>query len=216
MAKGIEMRMTIFGGTGPTGVELIRRALDKDIEVVVYARNPQKITFTDTKLEVVEGPLRDVKAIEQAISGSDVVVSLLGVGISTKGTEISDGIAAIIMAMGKEDVRRLIQISTPTVVDPKDGGDFFLTAMAKLLKLTNKEVYRELIAYSNAVRLSDLDWTLVRVPFLKDDDPGRRTYVGYKGDRGSSHRLSRKNLAKFILDIAENRKYIQQSPYVSD
>ena len=49
------MKVTILGATGRTGQQLITQALAAGHEVVAYARNPDKITQTHPRLQVVGG-----------------------------------------------------------------------------------------------------------------------------------------------------------------
>jgi hypothetical protein len=48
------------------------------------------------------------------------------------------------------------------------------------------------------VRASKLDWTIVRVPMLTDAPGTGKIRVGYVG-KGTGPRLSRSNLAQFML-----------------
>ena len=65
------------------------------------------------------------------------------------------------------------------------------------------------------IRNTDLDWTLVRVPMLTDDPRTGEIRVGYLGgDVGS--RLSREDLARFMLNELDEGAYIQQAPVISN
>lgn len=67
------MRVTVFGGTGPTGLLLINQALAEDPEVTAYTRSPSKLP-THERLTAVQGQLDDAAAITEAVRGSDAVL----------------------------------------------------------------------------------------------------------------------------------------------
>lgn len=74
------MRLTIFGGTGPTGRLLVTAALDAGHDVTVFARSPGKLGIADERLRIVQGELSDAAGIRASIDGADAVISTLGPG----------------------------------------------------------------------------------------------------------------------------------------
>ena len=69
-----------------------------------------------------------------------------------------------------------------------------------------------------SVRLTehtDMDWTVVRAPFLNNQPPKGTYRVGHLGiDAGS--RVTRTDPAAFVLEELMNAKYIRQLPLVSN
>ena len=62
---------------------------------------------------------------------------------------------------------------------------------------------------------SDLDWTVVRAPFLDNQSPKGNYRVVHLGiDAGSS--ITRTDVATFMLDELKNAKYVRQLPLVSN
>ena len=71
------MNITIFGGTGKTGLILIEKALKERYSVTAFARNQSKITIQHNNLKIIKGELTDLPKIEEAIQTADTVISLL-------------------------------------------------------------------------------------------------------------------------------------------
>jgi hypothetical protein len=69
--------------------------------------------------------------------------------------------------------------------------------------------------YVEALTRDDLDWTVVRGPMLHDKEPQGPYTVGYVG-KGPGPRASRHNVAQFIVDELEQRRYVQDAPMISD
>jgi putative NADH-flavin reductase len=126
------MKITVFGSTGKAEQEVIRQALERGYEIVAYAINPSKLVIRHPALSVVNGELNDLPEMGKAIKGSDCVISLLGPSGNVKDTALSDGILNIISKMEKVGVRRFIQISTPSAIDPNDKKDLIFGMMVGL------------------------------------------------------------------------------------
>lgn len=65
------------------------------------------------------------------------------------------------------------------------------------------------------VRASNLDWTIVRVPMLTDDPPTGKVRVGYVG-KGTGSRISRADMADFMLRQLADTTYRHKAPAISN
>jgi len=164
------MKIALFGGTGPTGRYIIEEALRQGYELSVYTRAAGKLSAFDGRIEVIVGDLNNREAIEACIAGADAVISALGPnGQKTQEKRpVMRGVGTIISVMEELNVRRLIQISTASYRDPKDGFDFKWRALVTMFKLMANAAYGDIKATAELVSSSRLDWTMVRIPFLKD------------------------------------------------
>lgn len=210
------MKLTIFGSTGGTGKQVVEQAVAAGNHVVAYVRNPSKLEFIHKNLTIVEGELADQMMIEQAVSGVDAVISVLGPRSGSKDKPITRGMQNIIAAMNKYGVRRLIVSSTLSVKDPNDLPDFKAKFLVNFVKLTMRSAYEEIISVAEIVRKSDLDWTMLRLTTLTNSLKSGKVKVGYLGKGEVGMRISRADLAEFILKQVQNTKYLRQSPVISN
>lgn len=214
MAKTI----TIFGATGRMSHLLIQQALNKGYRVIGYARNPSKMKITHDRLEIVQGTLDNVTAIEAAIKKADAVIETVG--------GVSQGTQHIISAMQKAGVRRLIIVSTANASDLKDLPDLkfnslmaFTRMLLKLIGIFNAQIFnavRELRKAAEFVRASGLNWTIVRVAILNDKPQSNNVRSGYLGHGIVSVSISRADMAAFLLQQVEDETYLQQAPVISN
>jgi putative NADH-flavin reductase len=209
--------IALFGATGATGLLLVRRLLERGDRVVAYARNPSKLDIVDDHLAVVQGELPNGPAIRDAIAGSDTVISLLGpVGRGTAGQlPIAEGLKHIVAAMHEQGVRRLIATSTPSSADEHDGFDVRFRLAVRMVKTFFRPAYDDIVASADVVRRSGLDWTLVRIPLLKDKHGGAGVVTGYPGDRKVTMSLSRSDLADFLVKQTEDTTFLGRAPVIS-
>ncbi len=123
--------------------------------------------------------------------------------------------ANILAAMEQHGVRRLIQTVGAGVADPNDKPGLFDKLIKVALKLASRHVYEDMVRVNDAIRASDLDWTLVRVPMLTNDPPAGDVKVGYLG-KGVGTRISRADIATFMLKQVDEDMYMRQAPVISN
>lgn len=209
------MHLTVFGGTGPTGLLFIEQALEQDHEVVAFARTPSKLP-QHPRLSVLSGTLDDAAGISDAVAGSEAVVSLLGPGTNTADIPpLVTGTRNIVAAMHECGVRRLVAVGTPSMSDDADGKDWKIGLLVKLIKRFQRAAYDVIVSIGQLVRESDLDWTIARLPFLTNGPRTARVNARQLGQSGGL-RLSRANAAAFLLEQVASTTYLHQAPFVTD
>ena len=208
------MRIAIFGGTGKTGLHLVQQALDAGDEVVALARTVSKLTISHQHLKIVQGDILDAAGIEQTIQGVDTVLSLLGPKDNKPTFTISQGTAHILSAMKKHNVQRIIVVAGAGVRDPNDKPKLIDHFFGLLLSVLSKNAVADMKRAIDLVRQSDLDWTVVRVPMLTDQPRQDSLKIGYVGD--ITTRLSRADMAAFVLKQVRDKTYIGKAPAISN
>jgi putative NADH-flavin reductase len=225
------MKLAIFGATGRTGLQLVAQALAAGHEVTVLARRPeklavgdgqklavgdgQKLAVGDGQLTIVQGDVTDAGRVAEAVAGAEAVLSVLGPTSNKPEYLVSQGMGHIIAAMKAHGVRRLVVSAGAGVADPGDDPQLFHKVVGLLVRTLSRHVYEDMVRTVATVRSSELDWTIVRVPMLTDDPPTGKWKVGYVG-RGPGARLSRADLAAFMLAQATDDRYLGQAPVVSN
>ncbi|MGA2640844.1 MAG: SDR family oxidoreductase [Spirochaetia bacterium] len=212
------MKLAVFGATGATGRQLIERALAAGNDVVAFARDTSKIGANNQRLTIVQGELTDTGAIERAVSGADAVISALGPRPreDIKDKPLARGMQNIIAAMRKTNARRLIISSTPSAADPNDLPDFKFKVLMRIVKTMMRPAYDEIVNVARIVRESGTDWTIVRVSLLNNHSGSGRMRAGYLGRKQVGTRISRADLAAFMLKQVQDTHWLQQAPAVSN
>ena len=217
------MKLTIFGASGRTGTHLAEEALAAGHDVVALMRNPAKLTLRHERLRVAQGDLTDEAAVADAVRGADAVLAVLSPKIfgGPRGLPLASGTSNILTAMRAHGVRRLVYSWGPSILIPRNpllralrSASF---ALFRLLPATRSFV-NESAEVGEAIRDSDRDWTIV-VVIAPNDKPGSgrgkvRTGTG-TGDRVGS-RISRADLAQFMLAQADDLRYAQQELQISN
>ncbi|MEU4222650.1 NAD(P)H-binding protein [Nonomuraea sp. NPDC026600] len=160
------MRIAVFGANGPTGRLLTDQALAAGHQVAAVTRQPGSFPLRHHRLEVVGADVLDPVAVDAAVAERDAVLSTLGVPAGKEPiSTYSRGVANIIAAMRRHQVRRLAVVSS-SGVDPhpySDGGFLFNRVLLPYVtRVLGKTLYDDMRRMEELVRASDLDWTIVR------------------------------------------------------
>lgn len=207
------MKVALIGATGFVGSHLLEELLNRNYDVTAIARSVSKITVKDGKLRVVAVDVTDIKALANAIKGSDIVLSAFNPGWSNPNIydDFLKGSEAIQEAAKEAGVKRYVVIggAGSLYIDGKqivDGDDF------------PKEIKPGATAardYLNVLKKEDkLDWTMF--------SPAINMHQGIKTGRTGKYRigteepvfdkngdsvLSVEDLAVAIVDELENHKF---------
>ncbi len=78
--------VTVFGGTGFLGRNLVNRLLRRGYRVRVAVRNPRQDLFqdTDNRLEQVQSDVRNAQSVADAIKDADGVVNAVGLYVESQ------------------------------------------------------------------------------------------------------------------------------------
>jgi putative NADH-flavin reductase len=209
------MQVTIFGSTGRTGNYLVEEALKAGYQVTAFMRNPERFRLEHPRLTIRQGELMDRESVSGAIQGAGAVLDVLGPSSNKVRYSITQGTESILSGMKLQGVRRLIITAGAGIHDPNDLPTPMSRLMDALVKTLSRNVYEDMLGMVELVRKSDLDWTIVRVPMLTDQPKMGKVKVAWVG-KGMNPRLTRGDLAAFLVSQIEDMTYIRQSPAVSN
>ncbi len=148
--------IVVTGGTGFIGKVVVSNLLEKGYQVKVLTRNPYASIQPHKNLTFVTGDVTNLKSLSKAFNGADVIVhsavNKYDKNLAYKVNVL--GAKNVIAAMRKNNVSRVINISTQSAKLKKDT-----------LYGTTKAQSDELFAQSG------LDFTTLRISIIYGDDP---------------------------------------------
>ena len=208
--------LALFGATGKTRRRVLKRAIDAGYDVRALVRDPAKLAVTSDRLTVIRGDVLDAASVDQTIAGSDAVLAVFGHVKGSPPTLQADGTRRIVEAMKAHGVRRIVTLSGGGLrADDHDQPKAADKLIRFLLKTLSGPVLADAEQHLAVLADSGLDWTVVRGPRLTES-PGDGVYrVGWVGV-GTGTQISRDDLADFILTQVDDRRFVQQMPFVSD
>ena len=208
------MKLFVIGGTGGTGKQIVSQAVEAGHEVTVLARDRAKCGPEQPRRRVIVGELQDGAALADAMRGHDAVISAIGRGYSFKSEHLIERtVPGIVAAMKAAGVRRLLFTSAlgvgPSVADaPILPRLFFRTLL--------RGIYADKLIGDQLIRGSGLDWTIVQ-PSQMTDGPLTRAYrSGEHLALSGMPKVSRADVAHFLLSAAGNPAAIGKTVLVSN
>ena len=206
------MKLTIFGATSSSGRLVLEKALAAGHEVTAFVRDPSKLDVTNERLKVVAGDALNAAQVEKAISGSDAVLSTLG----PKGKPAvmaARSTRNIVDEMEKHGVKRLVVVSVAGISVPQDKRNVNL--VSALIRLLLKDVFIDRENQLKVLEESSLDWIAVRVPRLTDD-PATGSVKAFFGNASPAMKVTRADLADFMLKQLSSDQWCRQAPILSN
>jgi hypothetical protein len=206
------MRLTIFGASSATGRLLVELALSSGHEVKAFVRDETKLTHKHPRLKITGGDALNPAQVEEAIKGSDAVLSTLGP--RGKPTIMAaESTRNIVNAMEKYGVQRLVVVSVAGVAVPQDNRKKNL--LDGLLKFLLQDVFIDRESQIAVLNSSAVEWIAVRVPRLTDE-PAKGSVKAFFGSPNPSFKVTRADLADFMLEQLTSDRWVRQAPILSN
>jgi putative NADH-flavin reductase len=189
------MKVLIIGATRGIGLQVLEQALAADHDVKVLARSPEKITVNYDRLKVVQGDIIDSQTVSSAIEGRDAIINCIGIMPTRKPVSVfSAGIKNVLAAMGPDRGNLLISVVQP---------------------LWLKTIYEDKDREESLIRDSQINWIIVRPGFLTNRPMTGHYRVLTEISNVKAGKISRADVAHFILNQLDSSEYLGKTPLLS-
>jgi putative NADH-flavin reductase len=216
------MNISIFGASGATGTILTQRCLAAGYQVTALLRAPEKFFLSD-RIRVIQGSPFDLADVSQTISGTDVVLSALGANSLKKEDVLERAVPQIIVAMQQtavqpKPVRRIIVLGSagalPSSLDKQPAWRRWIVQNIVYNTFLKWPVASQISQWQNLSH-SNLDWTMVMPPMLSNAH-ARGTYrIDADALPRNGSRISREDVADFMMQQIDNPQWIRKGVYIS-
>lgn len=209
-------RILVLGATGGTGKQVVTQAIEHGHDVTVFVRNPDRLVSKPNGVRVFVGDVTDSgSALAEAAHNQDAVISALGLGRSLKSNGlIARSVPAIARAMEAEGVRRLIFLSAYGV-----GATYKDTPVLPriLTRTLLKDMYDDKNAADEELRRvgNSIDWTIVYSVTLTNGPRTGRYRAGERLALRGLPKISRADVAEFMLKQVDDMTYLRKGVLLS-
>jgi putative NADH-flavin reductase len=202
-ARQAQLKLVVLGATGATGLEVVRHATERGHSVTAFVRSPDRLAAVKNQIAIKKGDLLDSSQLSQGIEGHDAVISTFGprLPVSKADANLLQRFAtALTRAMERTGVRRVVVESVAFLFK-----DSIIPPAYLLGKLLFPSIVADSAAMERIFSESGVDWTIVRPPELTN-----KPYTGnYRVRDGHlplfGYKISRSNVADFMIKSAENQ-----------
>ncbi|MFB7337801.1 NAD(P)-dependent oxidoreductase [Streptomyces adustus] len=199
------MKIAVLGATGHIGKHVVSQALGRGHEVVAYVRNPDALERR-AGLTVVQGSLDDQAAMTSAFTGSDAVISCIGLRPpAKKPVDLMQRTLPLITAATKEaGAQRFVLVSAFGVGETAAKGSLLARSIFSTIVAS---IFRDKALSEQILPATGLNWTTVYPVNLKEGKNGPKAVVkplDQVGKIPGLPTLTFATTASTLLDIAAN------------
>mmetsp|Transcript_10664 Transcript_10664/g.17403 ORF Transcript_10664/g.17403 Transcript_10664/m.17403 type:complete len:245 (-) Transcript_10664:34-768(-) len=205
-------------GLGDVGKHVVNQALKEDgLTVRIIAEDPQDVVNVasvtpidisdedrETKLELRAVCIdKETAELEEALDGVDAVVNCFGNRQPGMPRLMGVGAANIVQAMQKQDIKRLVTISSVGAGDsfPPMPWSWYGTLFSCLMRTIIKSARKDLDLLESAVENSELDFLIVRPTGVTPTFKPTGTWKLMKANTAETvgPEIAKEDVAKFML-----------------
>jgi putative NADH-flavin reductase len=203
------VHLLVVGASGRTGRILVDRALERGHEVTALDLEQGGAADARERLRVVHGDILAPETLPAAMEGIDAIVSLVSPHPRRNGRVYVEGTRNLTDAAARASVERLVVVSAEGAGVNPARLPFFYRVVLKIPVVAR--LYPDIAQMeTDLMARTDVGWTIVRAAVLSDGPRTGvyRTQVGDVVSGGS--RISRADLADFLLTVVESGDYAKQ------
>ncbi|NQX55680.1 NAD(P)-dependent oxidoreductase [Pedobacter panaciterrae] len=206
------IKVALIGATGKAGSYLLKTLLNQGYTVKALIRNPSSYNYLHPNLEIVRGDIKDLETANELIKNCGVVISALG---QAKDEPLIASVAAqnIIKAMNKQQIKRYIFLTGLNIDVPGDKKSMKTVQASTWMKETFPVFVADKEKAFEIVKMSGLDWTMVRLPWIEQTEEVRNLTVSLEDSPGE--KISTTDLAHFLIDQILETDFIGKAPFVA-
>jgi len=207
-------RVLIVGATGGTGRQLVTQALERGYAVTALVRDPSRLQVDHPQLTVIRGNVLDDATVDAAMRGQEAVLSALGHKRYFYPTRIlSEGTRNILRAMEAHGVQRLVCETSLGIGDSVGRMGLYYTLF--VIPVILPFYFWDKTRQERGIAESSAEWVIVRPAALTNGEKrGRSRHGRHVGSLLLTARISRADVADFMLNQLESDRYLRTAPGV--
>jgi putative NADH-flavin reductase len=208
------MKILIIGATRGVGLELTKQALEQNHEVTILVRKPNEVFLKDNNLKILKGDILDERSVEKAVENQDAVCTSIGINLTLKPVTIfSEGAKNVVAAMQSANVNRLVAVTGIGAGDSRGHGGFLYDQIFN--RFLVRTIYADKDREEAIIRASNLNWTIARPGFLTNNPKTGKYRALTDLTNVIAGKISRADVADFILREIETNQFVHQTPLLT-
>lgn len=207
------MTLALFGASGRTGGAVTRLALARGWTVRAQVRSASPFEAL-AGVEVVRGSLDSPAGVAATLSGTTGVCCVFGPRSTSSAPFCANATELIVQGMKTSGVRRLVCLTGAMVGDLPSSVSIPMRILAGIFRRRVPQLAVDSAAQERVVMRSGLDWTIVKPPRLTDGPATGRVRAEPSLPVGLFSRISRHDLAAFLVDELGSASHLRERVYV--
>ena len=208
-----QIKIAVLGGGGRTGKYLVTRLLNQGYSLKLLLRHPENFFLKHPSVEIMKGDAIDPEAIRTLLEGCQAVISTVG---QRKDEPLVSSLATenILKAMAEYGIQRYLLVAGINIDTPFDKKGLETSMATEWMRTNFPVIHSDRQKTYSFLSESDVDWTLVRVPFIEFTDTAEEILVSTVDCPGK--RISAGCIAEFLTEQLMVDTYSKKSPFIAN
>lgn len=207
--------IAVIGANGGIGRQLVELALAQGHKVTALVRDPSKLILTHENLCIVKADIMAVDSLTKHLQNKDAVISAIGKNSMKPTTLYSQGTRNLLEVLKRSTSKRVFFISA-SGLEVNPSHSLLVRLFTRfILQQILKPMYADLWQMEAIVKASAIDWTIMRPPQLTNGPLTGCYRYSINRFLANGLKISRADLAHYILHAIENEQIIQTTVEVA-
>lgn len=208
-----DLKIAVLGAGGRTGGYIVTHLLNRGYSLKILLRNPTNFQPHSPLVKIVKGDAIEEETVHSLLEGCEAVISAVGQRpheplVASKAT------LNILNAMRKLNIMRYISIAGLNVDTPFDKKGVDTRTATQWMKLNFPTFHEDRQKSYSILSTSDMNWTLVRVPFIKFGAEKGNLVVSLEDCPGKE--IAADDIANFVVEQLSDHTYFKKAPFISN
>ncbi|MCX7821668.1 MAG: SDR family oxidoreductase [Brevinematales bacterium] len=207
------MKIFILGGSKGIGLCLTKLALEKGYDVTVMSRSAENMPIVHKNLTKINGDGLDLQKIEENVEKVDVLISTIGTRNNKKNQNLFSETTKNLLSAINGYNKLLISVTGIGVKETLDKAGFLFNKI--ILPFFLKNIYRDKNIQEEIIKHCNTQWIIVRPAFLTNGPLTGRYRIVTDFNNLKVGKISRMDVAHFILSQIEDPVYLKMAPVLT-
>lgn len=200
------MKIVVFGATGRVGKSIVEKGIKEGHQIIAFVRDVNKLRMENPNLSIVEGDIQNREQLREISRLEfDAAINVIGADPLKPSLVFTESTKSIIDMLNNSKSKRYIAITGTAQMSKTLLGKltiFLLRRTPVRHGIRDHQYAYDLVAHS------DLNWTLIGCPYIKDGDE-KRTFKTSTVFPGGFKTIHPGDVAQAILNELGKLNYRQ-------
>ncbi len=206
-------KIAVLGGGGRTGKYIVTQLLSLGFGIKLLLRSSENFQLESPLIEIIKGDALDEKAIRSVLEGCQAIVSTIGQR-KDEPLVASQATINVLKAMTQYGIQPYILVAGLNIDTPFDTKGSETIAATEWMKMNFPVIQSDRQHTYTLLSASNVNWTLVRVPFIEFTDVRGKTQASLDDCLGS--KIGARDIATFIIEQLSEDTYFKKSPFIAN
>jgi putative NADH-flavin reductase len=179
----------------------------------MLVRTPKKSVLNDPNITLIQGDARNPDDILSLLSGCHAVINTFGQ--PNKAIPLYSEVTEVVIQVMKElSIKRCIGVTGGSLDIDGDKKSILNKIGAMAFRILYSEMMEDKRKELHLLQASKLDWTLIRLPFVKEHRKSQAIKENAFDMPG--FKISSRDIARFMIEQLHNPSYIGKTPFISN